>query len=431
MKPHARYGHTPHHSTAGGGAGRGGLQQQQQLYTAAYHRRPPGGGQDGVDGGAVIEEYKLEEQLAPFYAEAASDRGYGGYAGGPVSAGTSSSANGVKPALRTVSIMETLSQLTNGGPAAGRRPSEVPKPSTIATAAATKASVPQVVKRKKIPVSSNDSGVTSLLDIPQWYPKRPSRPEQTSATSPRVWDVSRLSSKLGISPGNKSGGGASTIGRSVEHILASSPHSGGPSAPSSTTVHGYGSLERRRRRRPGARGAGLSARRGETDWEREEDEEDDRVNERDASIEAAAHYYHPVGAMVVPGASFQRGGGGGGGPRKPPVDPGDERDRERARQSYKPPSEWFRKKRTQQPLQQQKAGSISVVRGAADVMTEPRGQTPDWIHRIFHVARRGNLLKLVRRVPFRFLPVAVLFFLVASAISRRLTAGSVWEKKRR
>lgn len=383
MKPHVRYGHTPH-STAGGGRGGGG---GGGLYPPPQYRRPAG--EDGVDGGAMIEEYKLEEQLAPFYGEAASAPSPRCYL--PPGPSGTASANGVKPTLRTVSIMETLSELTNSArvegstASAGRRP-DVKGPGTVP---ASKSTVPQhIVKRKKVaPVPNNGgSGVASLLDIPQWYPKRPSRPEQSSvpATSPRVWDVSRLSSKLGVSPGSKSG----PIGRSVEHILSSSSIQ---PVPSSTSAHGYGSLERKRRRRPGARGAGLSARRGETDWEREEDEEDEMM-ERNVPVESPAHHYHSVGALVLPGTLFPRGR------NKQQVDPG-ERDRERERQSYKPPTEWFKKKRPPpQPSSNNNNNIILNNKTSGDVgkkEQQPRGQTPDWIHKIFHVARRGNLLKLV------------------------------------
>lgn len=391
MKPHVRYGHTPH-STAGGGAGGGrGLYQQ--------FRRPGGsgggdgggggGGEDGVDGGTMIEEYKLEEQLAPFYGETGSRACFLPGA----SSSASSSSNGVKPPLRTVSIMETLSELTNnarvdaGGGMSRRSDAK-------STSSVSKVTLP-VVRRKKASapaaVVPNDSDVTSLLHIPQWYPKRPSattvaRSEHSlplSTTSPRVWDVSRLSSKLGMSNNNNNNNNKD---RSVEHILtspmSSSNHLQSTVSPSSTSAHGYGSLERRRRRRPGMR-AGMSARRGETDWEREEDEEEEDGG-RNASIGAATTQHYPV-----PGTLFQQHRS-----RKLPassveVDPVGERERERARPSYKPPTEWFKKKRPQPQAM------VATATIGKSVDLKERGQTPDWIRKIFHVARRGNLLKLV------------------------------------
>ncbi len=387
MKPqHVRYGHTPHSTPAAGGRG---LYQQ--------FRRPSGGGggEDGVDGSAMIEEYKLEEQLAPFYGETASSSNRGCYLPGSTtnSSSVSSSTTGVKPALRTVSIMETLSELTNNARAegpVGRRP---PPPDIKSSGEQNvmKTSVP-VVKRKKTP-QAIESNMASLLDIPQLYPKRPERPMNTAVSSTvvanphRVWDVSRLvGSKLNNMP--------NTVGkgRSVEHILTSPNsrnHPFGEPAVSPGSAHGYGSLERRRRRRPGNR-AGLSTRRGETDWEREEDEEDD--DERRMAEAAVQH-------LTVPGALFQQPRS-----RKPlsssstSVDPTGER--ERSRQSYKPPTEWFKKKRPQHQLHHpamagnnNNANSHNNNKTSSDI--KERGQTPDWIHKIFHVARRGNLLKLV------------------------------------
>lgn len=386
MKPqHVRYGHTPHSTPAAGGRG---LYQQ--------FRRPSGGGggDDGVDGSAMIEEYKLEEQLAPFYGETASSSNRGCYLPGSTtnSSSVSSSTTGVKPALRTVSIMETLSELTNNartdGPV-GRRP---PPPDIKSSGEQNlmKTSVP-VVKRKKTPQATIESNMASLLDIPQLYPKRPERPAVTSSTvNPhRVWDVSRLvGSKLNNNMSSTVG-----KGRSVEHILTSPNSRNHPfqePALSPGSAHGYGSLERRRRRRPGNR-AGLSTRRGETDWEREEDEEDD--DERRMAEAAVQH-------LTVPGALFQQPRS-----RKPlsssstSVDPTGER--ERSRQSYKPPTEWFKKKRPQpsQLHHPAMAGNNNNTNSHNNNKTskdiKERGQTPDWIHKIFHVARRGNLLKLV------------------------------------
>lgn len=376
MKPHVRYGHTPHSSAGSGAAGRG-----------HQYRRPgggAGGGEDGTDG-AMIEEYKLEEQLAPFYETASPSERNDRAASVRCFLPPASPASSVKPALRTISIMETLSELTNardgGGAASNRRrppgPEEAPtkgsktglaNPSTVAAAA-------NIQRRKKL--ADNNNGVASLLDIPQWYPpKRPARPETaaTGSTSDRVWDVSRLGSKLGL---NSSSNNRSKA-RSVQDILTSPTHM--PTSSSTTTgvssatsAHGYGSLERRRRRRPGTRaGFAMSARRGETDWEREEDEEEeDGVGGGGGGGETESVY--PM--QSVP-ALFQRG-------RKANDQ---EVERERARQNYKPPTEWFKKKRPQPP---------QPIKVGVSELNKERGQTPDWIHKIFHVARRGHLLKLV------------------------------------
>ena len=369
MKPHVRYGHTPH-STAGGGAAGRGHQQ---------YRRPggggPGGGDDGGVDGTMIEEYKLEEQLAPFYETAASSERNERAAS--VRCFLPPASPGVKPAVRTISIMETLSELTNArdgasSSAANRRRPPPPEEATPKSAG-SKAALPNpaassIIQRRKKMVGDNNNGMASLLDIPQWYPpKRPARPE--AAGSDRVWDVSRLGSKLGLtSSGNRN------KARSVQDIL-STPPAHIPPVSSATSAHGYGSLERRRRRRPGTRaGFAMSARRGETDWEREEDEE-----EENARGEA-----EPVYPMQSVPALFQRG-------RKPNNNNNNETEveRERARQSYKPPTEWFKKKRAQPPQ------PIKVAGGGGSELNKERGQTPDWIHKIFHVARRGHLLKLV------------------------------------
>lgn len=367
MKPHVRYGHTPHSTAGGGAAGRG-----------HQYRRPgggAGGGEDGTDG-TMIEEYKLEEQLAPFYETASSSERNERAGSVRCFLPPSSPASGVKPALRTISIMETLSELTNardGGAAANRRrpagPEEVPVKGSKSGLANVVANA-NIQRRKK--VADNNNGMASLLDIPQWYPpKRPARPEAvTGSPSERVWDVSRLGSKLGLTSSANSNRNKA---RSVQDILTSPSHmpatssAGVSSISSATSAHGYGSLERRRRRRPGTRaGFAMSARRGETDWEREEDEE-----EEEGGGEAETVY--PM--QSVP-ALFQRG-------RKANEQ---EVERERARQSYKPPTEWFKKKRPQPP---------QPIKVGGSELNKERGQTPDWIHKIFHVARRGHLLKLV------------------------------------
>ena len=95
MKSHVRYG--THCGGGGGGGGRGG-------------GGAPEKGIAGINGGstqqeAMIEEYKLEEQL--FY-ETSSD---------PATSRRFLAASATKPTLRTVSIMETLSELTNGNAA--------------------------------------------------------------------------------------------------------------------------------------------------------------------------------------------------------------------------------------------------------------------------------------------------------------------------
>ena len=48
------------------------------------------------------------------------------------------------------------------------------------------------------------------------------------------------------------------------------------------------------------------------------------------------------------------------------------------------PADWFQKKRP-----------FAAANHSAAAANSERGQTPDWIHQIFHVARRGNLLNLV------------------------------------
>lgn len=53
------------------------------------------------------------------------------------------------------------------------------------------------------------------------------------------------------------------------------------------------------------------------------------------------------------------------------------------------PTDWFRKKRSLPPTNHNTA-----------LANPERGQTPDWIHQIFHVARKGNLLNLVTAAIF-------------------------------
>ena len=160
------------------------------------------------------------------------------------------------------------------------------------------------------------------------------------ATDQRVWDVSRLGGCKLAPSGRKN--------RSVEDILS------GPSMESATSAHGYGSLERRRRRRPGSRAAltTSSARRVETDWEREEDDDDD------VSAAVVDHDRRPAARKKEANA----------------VD----------RSNNKLPAEWFEKKRANHQ--------------ATNHATPERGHTPDWIHKIFHVARKGNLLNLVNTI---------------------------------
>ena len=454
MKPHVRYGQTAH--------------------SMAHTSTPPssmslpvssvrGGGVSGSNHhqqhATMIEEYKLEEQLAPFYESTASlsARCYGSSSSSSSAVNTASTSGGVKPALRTVSIMETLSELTAAGRTSQSQvQTEQEQQHPIKNSSASSAlknSFPigtSIVRRKKASSSSTNvasasisddhtTAMSSFLDLQQWYPKRPVPSlQQQQQQQQRVWDVSRLSSKQGVGHSTA----AATIGRkgrSVEDILVSAANSSGAAVTTvngTTTAHGYGSLERRRRRRPGARSgmaAVSSSRRVQTDWEQEEDEEDDESANRLAISS-------PVGRRMVESNDHY--------PVVPPLfqlksrkttpasvsnviahvesssaaSAAAERERERARQSYKPPSEWFTKKKRSPPRVEDvtvtgatlhahrprprpllAGGAIKTLRpsnnrpyrSSSSGANQERGQTPDWIHQIFQVARRGDLLKLV------------------------------------
>lgn len=345
--------------------------------------------------------------------------------------------------------METLSELT----AAGRTSqSQVPTEqqqhlSKNSSASALKNSFPvgtSIVRRKKASstnvasaslVDDHTTTMSSLLDLQQWYPKRsvPSLQQQQQ----RVWDVSRLGSKQEMN--SHSAATISRKGRSVEDILVSGNSSEAvTSVNGTTTAHGYGSLERRRRRRPGARSgmAVSSSRRVQTDWEQEEDEEDEQSNNRlvisspvgRRMVESNDHY--PVVPPLFPLRSRKTTPSASAASiahvESPSAAAVAERERERARQSYKPPSEWFTKKKRSPPrvddvtvastmIQAHRprpllaGGAIKTLRpsnrpyrSSSSGANQERGQTPDWIHQIFQVARRGDLLKLVRPISLIF-----------------------------
>lgn len=360
MKPHVRYGHTPHLSMAGGGAGPGGGGR-----ALPFHRRAA---EDGPVDSAMIEEYKLEEQLAPFYEtsseRAASVRCFPAQSGAPPS-----SAPGNKPTLRTVSIMETLSELTgSAGGGVRRRPAEMSDARDGPPASASPAKSAAGPARRKKTVQQQQPDMAELLDLSQWYPAVPKPP----VTTDRVWDVSRINAKLNLSAPSAAAPRLNK-GRSVQDVLSAGM------AMTSSNTQGYGSLERRRRRRPGARAAfAHSARRGETDWEREEDEDEEDLHRLNETIHC------PIGSSSV-SSVLQRGGHRKTVTAPEPV----------ARQSYRPPTEWFKKKRSVPPATLPKPSAVVPGIGKPDSHARERGQTPDWIHKIFHVARRGNLVKLV------------------------------------
>uniref|UniRef100_A0A0N8DY86 Synphilin-1 n=1 Tax=Daphnia magna TaxID=35525 RepID=A0A0N8DY86_9CRUS len=461
MKPHVRYGHTPH-STAGGGGGAGSsvaAGRSHQLY------RRPGGGDD--DDSSMIEEYKLEEQLAPFYettSSSLSERNERTSSSAQQQSARcflpSASQSPGKPALRTISIMETLSELTSSqsarasGADAGssttatsriRRPPEETSSSSSSGGTQSKphpgtshASVTaqQIGIQRRMKKGDNNNGnpmvaMASLLDIPQWYPTTKGRVASgrtdaggPSVSSERVWDVSHFA--IGRPSTNKHQGNNNNLtahrnkARSVQDmLLLHSPSksiqshknnvtssASGVVVSSATSAHGYGSLERRRRRRPGARagtagfGVGVSARRGETDWEREADEEDDdeehvRVYGGGLGVDGR-HDTEPMYPMqsAVPLFRQQPSKNHGRNNKNNPV-------AEVTRHNYKPPAEWFKEKRPS-PAQQTNrvlkvgGGSTSAPEQQQMLLNKERGQTPDWIHKIFDVARRGHLLKLQR-----------------------------------
>ena len=399
----------------------------------------------------MIEEYKLEDQhhlvnsLGPFY-EASGDRrstassaqqstssaAFRCFLSSASSTSSSNSASG-KPALRTVSIMETLSELTAGNGSApsaagrlstsarSRAPVTGPAPLNQSDAVVHQSGATVQRRKKTLPPVQPHASVSALLTDAQWNAygkmqgsgqphgsrsaiadvstasvvKRSSLGEQSHRD--RVWDVSRLGSKL-AQTGRK--------GRSVDDILATQMSAAAVAAAvksrerereresshlaSTTSAHGYGSLERRRRRRPGTRAAfAMSARRGETDWEREEDEED----------ESLVMISPPLLRSVVHPPAKKDHGLSNISALASMASPHGQRERREAaarhQQAYKPPTEWFKKKRTQQPQQQQQV----ALHKTAHPPAQERGQTPDWIHKILHVARRGNLLKLVSRAP--------------------------------
>lgn len=367
----------------------------------------------------MIEEYKLEEQLAPFYETAsasASSASVRCFLPPSSSAAPSSSSSGVKPALRTVSIMETLSELTNAregaAPANRRRPVGPEEPAPVkaskAGLAAATAAAAAIQRRKKIGDNSHGgmaAMASNFLDIPQWYPAKRNAPSMrpvesvASASSERVWDVSRFggSTKLGMTSAtsanhqNTNNNNNNNKARSVQDILTSPANHIPSSMAVSSNTHGYGSLERRRRRRPGTRaGFAMSARRGETDWEREEDEEEEDADHIGLHSSASAtvrtlrqsESIYPMQSVPASSSSvFQHQQ-----QRNRKANSVQESDRNPA--NYKSPAEWFKKKRPQPPQ------SVKSV----EVNKVERGQTPDWIHKIFHVARRGHLMKLVSRI---------------------------------
>ncbi|KAI9554411.1 hypothetical protein GHT06_019683 [Daphnia sinensis] len=452
MKPHVRYGHTPH-STAGGGGGGAGSSvaagRSHQLY------RRPGGGDD--DDSSMIEEYKLEEQLAPFYETTSlSERNERTSSSAQQQSARcflpSASQSPGKPALRTISIMETLSELTSsqsarasgadGGSSATatsrmRRPPEETSSSSSSGGAQSKphpgtshATAQQIGIQRRMKKGDNNNGnpmvaMASLLDIPQWYPTTKGkvasvRPDAggPSVGSERVWDVSHFA--IGRPSTNKHQGNNNNNltahrnkARSVQDmLLLHSPSksiqshknnvtssTSGVVASSATSAHGYGSLERRRRRRPGTRagtagfGVGVSARRGETDWEREADEEDD--DEENVRVYGAGlgldvrHDAEPMYPMQSAVPLFR--------PSKNRNNKNDPVAAEVTRHNYKPPGEWFKEKRpshAQQTNRMLKVGNTPEQQQM--LLNKERGQTPDWIHKIFDVARRGHLLKLQR-----------------------------------
>lgn len=333
MKPHvsSRYGQTAH-----------------QMATTTTTPTTPSNRTGGIHHDtSMIEEYKLEEQLAPFYESNTS-------ATSALSARCYAPASSTS-ALRTVSIMETLNQLT-----AGREQQQQPGGKNAAMA---------MVRRKKATSSSADDPHNfSSLDHQQQQQHWQSYPKVQSQRE-RVWDVSR---HIG---GQRKGG-------PQEDILVPTASASGANG---SAGHGYGSLERRRRRRPGAR-SGMpvsSSRRVQTDWEHEEEDEDERrptaVSTR-RMVESNDHY------PIVP-PLFQLKN------KSPPTPQTSvaERERERARQSYKPPSEWFTSKTSSDVNKVNKKKQSATSSSSLN----ERGQTPDWIHQIFQVARRGDLLKLV------------------------------------
>ena len=399
----------------------------------------------------MIEEYKLEDQhlsntLDPYYetsATAAAARlaaAAGGGGGSSSSApfrcflsSSSASSTSSKPALRTVSIMETLSELTGASaaaPTAGSvtqgamptTPASVNRMSRLRVAATTLHATPphdapakssgaktafssssnnnnnnNVAHARRKKTTSLDGN--SLLDMPgQWYPAKKGHETLSSHLSTpnidqRAWDVSR--SKLALA----AAAAAARRGRSSVEDILSSPSAAAvttaaalkSSSPLTTSVQGYGSLERRRRRRPGMRTALTSARRGETDWEREEDEEEDDEEEfaiRAAVVQRSAKKDTPMSnakfnATSVAAAAVAHQAVAGA-------------DKMRMRGSVcgkvagGSTVEWFKKKRA--------------------VQGKERGQTPDWIHAIFHVARKGNVSKLVNIFFVLTFPCLKLFF---------------------
>ncbi|XP_057375372.1 uncharacterized protein LOC130696297 [Daphnia carinata] len=462
MKPHVRYGHTPH-STASGGGGAGSSSvaagRSHQLY------RRPGGGDD--DDSSMIEEYKLEEQLAPFYETTSSSLSERNERTSSSSAQqqsarcflpSASQSPGVKPALRTISIMETLSELTNsqsarasgadGATSRIRRPPEETSSSSSSGGTQSKPhpaashTAQQIGIQRRMKKGDNNNGnsmtaMASLLDIPQWYPTTKGRVASgrtdvmgPSVSSERVWDVSHFA--IGRPSTNKHQGNNNNLtahrnkARSVQDmLLLHSPSksiqshknnvtssSSGVVVSSATSAHGYGSLERRRRRRPGTRagtagfGVGVSARRGETDWEREADEEDDdeenvRVYGAGLCVVDGRHDTEPMYPMqsAVPLFRQQPSKNHGRNNKNDPV-------AEVTRHNYKPPAEWFKEKRPSPSHGQQTNRMLKVGGGTSApeqqqqqmLLNKERGQTPDWIHKIFDVARRGHLLKLQRVV---------------------------------
>jgi hypothetical protein len=411
----------------------------------------------------MIEEYKLEDQhhlvnsLGPFYEasggsanpslvadrrstassaqQSTSSAAFRCFLSSASSTSSSNSGSG-KPALRTVSIMETLSELTAGNGSApsaagrlstsarSRAPVTGPAPLNQSDAIVHQTGATVQRRKKTLPPVQPHASVSALLTDAQWnaYGKLQGPPVQPHGSRSaivdvstasvvkrsslgeqvhrdRVWDVSRLGSKL-AQTGRK--------GRSVDDILATQMSAAAVAAAvksrerereresshlaSTTSAHGYGSLERRRRRRPGTRAAfAMSARRGETDWEREEDEEDESLVMISppllrSVVHPPAKKDHGLSKISSVSALTSM------------ASPHGQRERREAaarhQQAYKPPTEWFKKKRTQQQPQQQVA-----LHKTAHPPVQERGQTPDWIHKILHVARRGNLLKLVSPDP--------------------------------